>query len=177
MSETDQPAADPEQVELVLQPPPPEPTDEPVAETKEPLNGNDSIVKKPLTPVADKPEEPPLSECQDDSNTPKTSRELKSILALSKEAKLDTNLSTHRRKTLDKVKGTPKKSNKMTSFPVTAESELENFDVKSEEKKTKKRKSSFSVESGAEGATGEEVRRGLQFYNSDFVMARKVRWV
>jgi hypothetical protein len=115
------------------------------------------------------------SASESETNTPKTSRELKSILALSKEAKLDTNLSTQRRKTLDKVKGTPKKSAKMTNFPVTAESELENFDVKIEEKKlhAKKRKSSFGVESVTEGATAEETRRSLPGFAADFVMPKK----
>ncbi|XP_044268661.1 protein kinase C-binding protein 1 isoform X2 [Tribolium madens] len=161
MSESDLPDLAPPEAESAAAPPPPE---EPPEEA---VNGGDD---KPPTPVL---EEPPSSESPDDTSTPKTSRELKSILALSKEAKLDTNLSTNRRKTLDKIKGTPKKSPKMTSFPVTAESELENFDVKIEEKKAKKRKSSFGVESGVEGATAEEARRGLQFYNNDFIMARK----
>ncbi|KYB27503.1 MYND-type zinc finger-containing chromatin reader ZMYND8 isoform X1 [Tribolium castaneum] len=155
-----------EQLDLAPPPPPPPEAEPPAPPPEEPQNGDD----KPPTP----PEEPPPpSESPDDTSTPKTSRELKSILALSKEAKLDTNLSTNRRKTLDKVKGTPKKSPKMTSFPVTAESELENYDVKIDEKKAKKRKSSFGGESGAEGATADEARRGLQFYNNDFIMARK----
>ncbi|XP_063914614.1 MYND-type zinc finger-containing chromatin reader ZMYND8 isoform X2 [Zophobas morio] len=111
------------------------------------------------------------SESNDDSNTPKTSRELKSILALSKEAKLDTNISSQRRKALDKGKGTPKRP-KMTAFPVTAESELENFDVKMDEKKPKKRKLSSGLEM-AEGATVDETKRGVQGLSGDFIMPRK----
>ncbi|RZC32983.1 protein kinase C-binding protein 1, partial [Asbolus verrucosus] len=133
---------------------------------------------------AHKTEEPPPqtseSHSENESSAVKTSRELKSILALSKEAKLDTNLSTHRRKTLDKVKGKLKSTMKITNFPVTAESELENFDVKIEEKSgkkvAKKRKSSL-VESVTEGAAGEDTKKslqqGVQGLSDDFVMLKK----
>lgn len=150
--------------------------------TEEPVNGCDTITELPTPddPPKDLPSETSTTLASESSiineeeepNTPRTSRELKSILALSKEAKLDTNLSPNRRKSDSKSKLLPKKT-KMTNFPVTAESELENFDVKVEEKRptAKKRKSSFN-ETPGEGSS-DESKKGL---HGDFVMPRKVKY-
>lgn len=151
---------------------------------EEPVNGCDTITELPPSDNPPKDavsssdttttlaSESPIIEAEEETNTPKTSRELKSILALSKEAKLDTNLSPNRRKSESKSKLLSKKS-KMTNFPVTAESELENFDVKVEEKRpaAKKRKSSLN-ETPTEGSS-DEAKKGL---HGDFVMPRKVRF-
>lgn len=151
---------------------------------EEPVNGCDTITELPASdnPSIDVPSESIAlasessiiySEiAEEEASTPKTtSRELKSILELSKEAKLDTNLSPNRRKSESKSKLSSKKT-KMTNFPVTAESELENFDVKIEEKRpaAKKRKSSLN-ETPAESSS-DEAKKGL---HGDFVMPRKVK--
>ncbi|XP_076269494.1 zinc finger MYND-type containing 8 isoform X2 [Rhynchophorus ferrugineus] len=117
------------------------------------------------------------------------SRELKLLLALSKEANLETNLSRKRKsvglKRKPDYRNSPSKGNKI-QYPVTAESELEmelpaNEDIKGENKaddgnftiittkSTKRKKSSFSDTSG-DGAADEAAKRNRKSLTTEIIM-------
>ncbi|KAJ8980077.1 hypothetical protein NQ317_009433 [Molorchus minor] len=124
----------------------------------------------------------------------KKSRELKLLLALSKEANLDTNI-LHKRKTLEgKVKDkevsplttTPERGTKVATdarnfrYPVTAEAELELDGQENEIKsavensnKTSKRKRDGLSEVNTGGATEEAVKRNKSSFSTEAVMFRE----
>lgn len=142
---------------------------------EEPHNGCDSTTEPPQAEPnfadhtyisLDSTEDTSSVEPPSETDAPKTSRELKSILALSKEAKLDTNLSTKRKSPVKKFLG----------FPVTAESELESFNDSTDEKSEKncgeksengghdKKSANKKRKSEVEGATSDETTRRI-FHN------------
>lgn len=134
-----------------------------------------------------------------DHSSVKPSRELKSILAMAKEAKLDTNIS-HRRKPMENVKPGRGESPKITKeehqetvkkiikivasdnsvskvakYPVTAESEIETqSDDEKMPNKVKRKRDSFS-ELSPGGTTDEIVRKAKKsFAQQDIIMFKVI---
>lgn len=135
-----------------------------------------------------------------DHSSVKPNRELKSILALSKEAKLDTNIS-HKRKTLDSVNKSRENSpkitkeehqetvkkiirivsadggnTKMAKYPVTAESEIEaqSDDEKIPNKVKRKRDSLAELSPG--GGTDDIGRKAKKSFTQDIVMFKVIKF-
>ncbi|CAH0557053.1 unnamed protein product [Brassicogethes aeneus] len=154
--------------------------------TEPPFSNNTSVIDTDTS-----------EETKDDEQNKRSKRELKLLLALSKEANLNTNIS-HKRKSLEntkykdnyviklgeggeKAKKTPKQSpeGRVIRYPVTAETELEEAEVEPKEEtkvekdppvKIIKRKKESVTEAVTGGATEEISKKSRKSSSSELIM-------
>lgn len=124
-----------------------------------------------------------------DKTNSNKSRELKSILALSKEAKLDTNLPAKRNESTRKrdfaklhsvglsAKSPSSKEFKSIKFPVTAEAELEEdspskSNSSTDSPKPSKRQRTISREIGFSGPVDDTIKKGRKIVSGDINMLK-----